>query len=54
VRRLFDDPEYAERAGRIRDWSEGHDGAELAADAIEEIAAAGYPAVTHGYLLSRG
>ena len=54
VRRLLGDPGYAERAALIRDWSERHDGAERAADAIEEVAAAGYPAVTHGYLPSRG
>jgi UDP:flavonoid glycosyltransferase YjiC (YdhE family) len=53
VRRLIGDPGYAQRAALIREWSERHDGAAIAADAIEERAAAGYPAVTHGYLTSQ-
>jgi UDP:flavonoid glycosyltransferase YjiC (YdhE family) len=53
VRRLLGDPGYAARAVSIRQWSERHDGAANAADAIEEHAAAGYPAVTHGYLTSQ-
>jgi UDP:flavonoid glycosyltransferase YjiC (YdhE family) len=53
VRRVLGDPGYATRAADIRNWSERHDGAAIAADAIEEDAATGYPAVTHGYLPSQ-
>jgi UDP:flavonoid glycosyltransferase YjiC (YdhE family) len=56
VRRLLGDPRYAERAAGIRAWSERHDGAAIAADAVEELAAAGgggYAAVTRGGLPSR-
>ena len=53
VRRVLGNPGYARRAADIRDWSERHDGAAIAADAIEEDAATGYPAVTHGYLPSQ-
>jgi UDP:flavonoid glycosyltransferase YjiC (YdhE family) len=38
VRRLLDDPRYAERAGAIARWSAAHDGAGAAADAVEEVA----------------
>jgi UDP:flavonoid glycosyltransferase YjiC (YdhE family) len=40
VRRLLDDPRYAETAARLREWSEGHDGAVMAADALEGLASA--------------
>jgi UDP:flavonoid glycosyltransferase YjiC (YdhE family) len=40
VRRLLGDPRYAEAAGRLRVWSEQNDGAAVAADALEELAAA--------------
>jgi UDP:flavonoid glycosyltransferase YjiC (YdhE family) len=40
VRRLLAEPGYAERARRLRDWSERHDGAALAAEAVEELVAA--------------
>jgi UDP:flavonoid glycosyltransferase YjiC (YdhE family) len=40
VRRLLGDPRYAETATRLREWSEGHDGAVIAAGALEELAAA--------------
>jgi UDP:flavonoid glycosyltransferase YjiC (YdhE family) len=53
VRRVLGDPGYVKRAALIRDWSERHHGAGIAADAIEELAATGYPAVTHGYLPSQ-
>lgn len=46
VRRLLADPGYAERAARVRDWSEANDGAALAADELEAFAAARYAAVT--------
>ena len=38
VRKLLADPSYAERAGELRDWAERHDGGELAAQAVEELA----------------
>jgi MGT family glycosyltransferase len=37
LRRLLADPRHAERAGQLRDWSERHDGAALAADEIERV-----------------
>jgi UDP:flavonoid glycosyltransferase YjiC (YdhE family) len=37
VRRLLDDRRYAEAAEGLRKWSERHDGAALAADALEEL-----------------
>jgi UDP:flavonoid glycosyltransferase YjiC (YdhE family) len=56
VRRVLGDPHYANRAAAIREWSEHHDGAALAADAVEELAARGrgYPAVTRRCLPSPG
>ena len=39
VGKVLSDPRYAERAGRIREWSERHDGAAVAADEIEEFLA---------------
>jgi UDP:flavonoid glycosyltransferase YjiC (YdhE family) len=56
VRRLLGDSAYAERVAAIRAWSEGHDGAAIAADAVEELAAGGgggYAAVTRGGIPSR-
>jgi UDP:flavonoid glycosyltransferase YjiC (YdhE family) len=56
VRRVLGDPGYAERAAAIRAWSERHDGPAVAADAVEQLAAAaghGYAAVTHEGLPSR-
>ena len=38
VRRVLDDPGYRRRAGELRDWSAAHDGAQAAADAVEELA----------------
>jgi UDP:flavonoid glycosyltransferase YjiC (YdhE family) len=38
ARRLLADPTYRERAGALRSWSERHDGAAVAADALEELA----------------
>lgn len=35
LRRLLGDPGYAERAGRLRQWAERHDGAAVAADVLE-------------------
>jgi UDP:flavonoid glycosyltransferase YjiC (YdhE family) len=40
VRRLLADPSYARRARELAAWSEGHDGAAAAADAVEELGAA--------------
>ena len=37
LRRLLAEPAYAERAGALRDWSERHDGAALAADEVERV-----------------
>jgi UDP:flavonoid glycosyltransferase YjiC (YdhE family) len=37
LRRLLADPGYAERATALRDWSWRHDGAALAADAVESF-----------------
>jgi len=39
VRRLLDDPRYAQRADALARWSADHDGAAAAADAVEEVAA---------------
>jgi UDP:flavonoid glycosyltransferase YjiC (YdhE family) len=38
VRRLLSDPAHAARAAAIRDWCERHDGAAIAAGAVEELA----------------
>ncbi len=38
ARKLLADGGYAEAAGRLRDWAERHDGAGLAADALEKLA----------------
>jgi UDP:flavonoid glycosyltransferase YjiC (YdhE family) len=35
LRRLLADPAYAARAGELREWVEGNDGAALASDEIE-------------------
>jgi UDP:flavonoid glycosyltransferase YjiC (YdhE family) len=43
VRRLLADPGYAERAARVRDWCETHDGAATAADELEAFATRGAP-----------
>jgi UDP:flavonoid glycosyltransferase YjiC (YdhE family) len=40
VRRLLGHPRYTEAAGRLREWSEGHDGTAIAASAVEELATA--------------
>jgi UDP:flavonoid glycosyltransferase YjiC (YdhE family) len=37
VRRLLTDPSYAERAARVRDWCERHDGAATAAREVESF-----------------
>ena len=37
VRRLLADPSYARRAGELAAWSETHDGAAAAADAVEQL-----------------
>ena len=42
VRRVLGEPSYARRAGVLGDWARSHDGAALAADAVEE-AASGAP-----------
>jgi UDP:flavonoid glycosyltransferase YjiC (YdhE family) len=49
VRRLLGDPGYAEAAGRLQEWSERHDGAAAAANALEELASApdAYPHGVH-------
>jgi UDP:flavonoid glycosyltransferase YjiC (YdhE family) len=49
VRRLLADPSYTERARQLRAWSERHDGAGTAADALEELMSAGhrYPHGVH-------
>lgn len=39
VRRALGDERYAQRACELRAWAERHDGAELAADAVEALAA---------------
>ncbi len=39
VRRVLGDPSYAHRAGQLGAWAGRHDGAALAADAVEELAA---------------
>ena len=41
VRKLLADPGYAERAGRLGEWAQRHDGAAVAADAVEELAGPG-------------
>jgi UDP:flavonoid glycosyltransferase YjiC (YdhE family) len=38
VRRVLDDPGYAERTGALARWSAGHDGPVAAADAVERVA----------------
>jgi UDP:flavonoid glycosyltransferase YjiC (YdhE family) len=38
VRRLLADPGYARRAREVAEWSRTHDGAAIAADAVEELA----------------
>ncbi len=37
VRKLLAEPAYAERARELRAWSEQHDGAEVAAEAVEAV-----------------
>ena len=39
VRRVLGEPRYAERARRLGEWAERHDGAAIAADALEALAA---------------
>jgi UDP:flavonoid glycosyltransferase YjiC (YdhE family) len=39
VRRLLSDPGYARRAADLGEWAERHDGAAIAADAVERLAA---------------
>ena len=39
VRRLLDDPGYAERARRLGEWADRHDGAAIASDALEQAPA---------------
>jgi UDP:flavonoid glycosyltransferase YjiC (YdhE family) len=46
VRRLLDDPRYAERARALARWSAAHDGAVAAADAVEGFVGA-YPLRVH-------
>ena len=41
VRKLLADPSYAERASGMRRWAERHDGSQIAAQALEELAAGG-------------
>jgi len=41
VRKVLADPSYRERAQEFADWAGRHDGAALAADAVEELAASG-------------
>jgi UDP:flavonoid glycosyltransferase YjiC (YdhE family) len=38
VGRLLGDPIYRRRAEELRDWAEQNDGAQAAADAVEELA----------------
>ncbi len=40
VRKLLAEPGYAARAGDLGAWAARHDGAAVAADAVEELAAA--------------
>jgi UDP:flavonoid glycosyltransferase YjiC (YdhE family) len=49
LRRLLGDPRYTETARRLRDWSERHDGAAMAANALEQLASAPdtYPRGVH-------
>jgi UDP:flavonoid glycosyltransferase YjiC (YdhE family) len=49
VRRLLADPGYARRARAAAEWSRAHDGAAIAAEAVEELAAgrAPYPHGVH-------
>ncbi len=46
LRRLLGDPGYARRAAEVRRWAETHDGAAIAADAVEELAERRRPAAT--------
>jgi UDP:flavonoid glycosyltransferase YjiC (YdhE family) len=39
LRRVLADPGYARRAGELREWAERHDGAALAAEEVERVAA---------------
>jgi len=39
VRRVLGEPDFAVRAAALREWSERHDGAAVAADVLEEFAA---------------
>ena len=41
VRRLLEEPAYSERARRLGEWATRHDGAAIAADALEASAASG-------------
>ena len=38
VQKVLSDSSYARRAGELREWANRHDGRELAADALEELA----------------
>jgi UDP:flavonoid glycosyltransferase YjiC (YdhE family) len=38
LRRLLSDRGYAERAGELGEWAKRHDGAQTAADVLEEFA----------------
>ena len=46
LRRLLGDPGYARRAAQVRRWAETHDGAAIAADAVEELVERRRPAAT--------
>jgi UDP:flavonoid glycosyltransferase YjiC (YdhE family) len=39
VRKMLAEPAHTKRAADLRDWAERHDGGELAAEAVEELAA---------------
>jgi UDP:flavonoid glycosyltransferase YjiC (YdhE family) len=39
ARKVLGDPAYAERAGELKRWSEGNDGTQVAADAVESLLA---------------
>lgn len=39
VRKLLDDPSYAARAGQLAEWARRHDGAAVAAETVEALAA---------------
>ena len=41
VRKVLADPGYAERTGRLGEWAQRHDGAAVAADAVEQLAGPG-------------